>query len=263
MCGGPIESIVSDVSDGSYASLGMYPFDSIVTAWEQLWAVVHGRAPWTPAHLSWTNDVHRDWREPLCVVSHACGWPVAAQLVGQVEVVGAFSLTIPGSRGHEYRSVLIGRDPDVLGRLGEPDLVVAANSQDSLSGWVSLLAGTGLASWPGPIVWTGAHIHSLKALAVGEADLACIDGLSLVHLTNTRPELLAGLHEVGLGPWIPSPAIVVRPDRSQADRQQLAEGFRLAVSDQAIGGPLHFDGFVSLDNAAYEPTLHLIADRGR
>jgi hypothetical protein len=241
-----------------FVSLGMYPFDPIVGAWERLWSVVHQHAPWTPAALTWTGDVQADWRTPHCVVSQACGWPVAAQLQGVVDVVGAFRLTIPDARGHLYRSVLVGSRPDVLERVGEPELVAAANSEDSLSGWVSLLAGVGRHHWPGPVHWTGAHIHSLAALAQGRADLACIDALTLAHLSAANPTLTAGLHPVGYGPWIPSPAIVVRPGTPDEHRRQLADGLRAAVTDPAIGGPLHFDGFVELDHHAYEPTLHLV-----
>jgi hypothetical protein len=241
-----------------YASLGMYPFPSIVAAWQQLWAVVHDHARWTPADLSWTGDVQADWRTPACVVSQACGWPVAAQLPGVVDVVGAFSLAIPGARGHLYRSVLLAREPDAADRFGHPELVAAANSEDSLSGWISLLAAVGLPQWPGPVRWTGAHRHSLEALTRGEADLACIDALTLEHLSATDPALVQGLHPVGHGPWIPSPAIVVRPGTPDGHRRQLADGLRAAAAEPSIGGPLRFDGFVDLDHHAYQPTLHLV-----
>lgn len=246
------------VSTVPYASLGMYPFEWLVPAWEALWRVVHAHAPWTPPELSWTDDVHSDWRTTECVAAHACGWPVAAQLGGLVEVVGAFSLRLPEARGHEYRSVLLARDPAVLDLVGHPGLVAAANSEDSLSGWVSFLAALNRPSWPGPILWTGAHRQSLAALADGQADLACIDALSLAHLVNDRPNLADGLHQVGVGPWVPSPAVVVRAGTPVERRRQLAEGLRAAVADPDIGGPLRYDGFVELDGTAYQPTLHLV-----
>ena len=227
------------VSTPRYASLGMYPFDHLVGPWEDLWSVAHRHAPWTPVGLAWTGDVPGNWRNPTCLVAHASGWPVAAKLPGQVEVVGAFTLTLPGSRGHEYRSVLVARDPGVLARIdSDPNLVAAANSRDSLSGWVGLLA----------------------AVQSGEADRACIDALSLAHIGTRRPDRVAGLHQVGHGPWIPSPAVVVRPGTPPADRALLVEGLQAAVADPAIGGPLGSDGFVELDAAAYEPTLHVAPD---
>ena len=43
----------------------------------------------------------------------------------------------------------------------------------------------------------------------GEADLACIDSWSLALIERQEPELLVGLHRVGLGPLVPTPAITV------------------------------------------------------
>ncbi len=137
----------------------MYPFEPIRAAWDTLWAAVHRSAPWTPATLRWTDDVHATWADPNCVVGQACGWPVAALLRDTVDVVGAFTLTVPGARGHRYRSVLVGRDGRSLVELAAAGAVAVANSADSLSGWISFLAavdasGAG-AEWPGEVIWSG------------------------------------------------------------------------------------------------------------
>jgi hypothetical protein len=99
---------------------------------------------------------------------------------------------------------------------------------------------------------------SLAALAEGAADLACIDALTLVHLSAAQPDLVAWLNTVGRGPWIPSPVVVVRAGIPAGHRHQLAVALHAAVSDPSIGGPLHYDGFVPLDATGYEPTLHLV-----
>lgn len=247
-----------------YASLGMYPFAHLVPVWERLWAAVHRELPWAPAGLRWDGEVQEHWRDPHCAVAHACGWPVAAELGGLVDVVGAFTLALPDSDGHRYRSVLLARDPDVVARATahDPDLgpgpVLAANSRDSLSGWISLLAALGRPSWPGTVRWTGAHVRSLAALRAGQADLACIDSLTLTHLRAVDPGVDAGLQVVGLGPWIPNPAIVVRRATPVAARQALAAALRTAAADPAIGQPLRYDGFVELTAADYEPTTRLL-----
>lgn len=246
----------------AYASLGMYPFPHLVPAWERLWAAVAEQVPWAPSALRWDGEVQEHWRDPACAVAHACGWPVAAQLGDQVDVVGAFTLALDDADGHRYRSVLLATDPDALARAAatepEPGLVLAANSADSLSGWISLLAALGRPSWPGTARWTGAHVRSLAALRAGEAQLACIDSLTLAHLRAVDPEVDARLHVVGRGPWIPNPAIVVRRGTRPEVRRALAGALRGAVADPAVGRSLRYDGFVELAAADYEPTIRLV-----
>ncbi|MEZ5407490.1 MAG: PhnD/SsuA/transferrin family substrate-binding protein [Acidimicrobiales bacterium] len=245
-----------------YASFGMYPFPHLVPAWERLWAVVRQETSWAPDRLRWEGEVQDHWRDPACAAAHACGWPVAAELGELVDVVGAFTLALPDADGHRYRSVLLAADPGAMARATAPDpdteLVLAANSADSLSGWISLLAALGLASWPGAVRWTGAHVLSLAALRGGEAHLACIDSLTLAHLRAADPAVDAGLHVVGTGPWIPNPAVVVRRGMPAATRRALAAALRTAVGDPAVGRPLCYDGFVELSAADYEPTTRLV-----
>ena len=62
----------------------MYPFEPVRPAWETLWTAVHRSAPWTPATLRWSDDVHDTWTDANCVVAQACGWPVAALLRGKL-----------------------------------------------------------------------------------------------------------------------------------------------------------------------------------
>ena len=113
-----------------------------------------------------------------------------------------------------------------------PDTTVAANSDDSLSGWVSLQAATvGVGRpWPGRIHWTGAHIESVRAVRAADADLASIDELTWAHLRRLEPGLVDRLHVVGRGPWIPSPAIVTSTGRVD----ELRHGVR-----RRDGGPGH------------------------
>ncbi len=245
---------------GAYASLGMYPFPHLKPAWERLWAAVAQQAPGVPGALRWDGEVQDHWRDPACAVAHACGWPVAAQLADQVDVVGAFTLALDDADGHRYRSVLLGTGPDALARAAgaDPHLVLAANSADSLSGWISLLAALGRPSWPGTVRWTGAHVRSLAALRAGEAQLACIDSLTLAHLRAVDPGVDAGLQVVGRGPWIPNPAVVVRRGTRSEVRQALASALRSAVADPAVGRGLRYDGFVELTAADYEPTTRLV-----
>ncbi len=235
-----------------YACFGMYPFPPLRPAWEQLWAAVRARAPWAPADLNWNGAVQDHWVDPDCVVAHACGWPVATRLSPTVAVVGAFTLALPEADGHRYRSVLVAARPGLLESFVTPVTTVAVNSDDSLSGWISLRAATvgTRQPWPGPVRWTGGHLASMRAVHDGAAELASIDELTWAHIRRQFPGLTADLHVVGRGPWIPSPPVITTTARVDDLRQAFAD----AMSDPATRparAELLLAGFVALDDAEY------------
>jgi ABC-type phosphate/phosphonate transport system substrate-binding protein len=223
----------------------MYPFDDLRPAWERLWARVTARLSWAPGPLRWSGAVQEHWTDPSCTVAHACGYPVAATLSDR-PVVGAFSLALPDADGHRYRSVLVSND-----RGGRR---FVANSEDSLSGWISALDVD-----RGDVTFTGSHEASLTALAAGHADIAMIDELTLAHLRRLRPELTADLVERGRGPWIPSPAIVAPSSATAARIDELRAAFADAIEgDPDTRATLLLDGFVALDRPDYLPVLELV-----
>lgn len=240
----------------------MYPFDAVRPAWERLWSAVHQRAPWTPSSLRSDGDVHDHWSDPACRVAQACGWPVVTALRGVVEVVGAFSLALDGADGHRYRSVLLANRPGSVADFARVGTVAAVNGGDSLSGWVSLVAATvgPGQTWPGSVRWTGGHVESLRLIGGGGADIASVDALSLGFVRRHHAHLLAGLHEVGRGPWVPSLPIVTRAGTPAP----LVSDLRDAFTD-ALGAPeladvrdaLFLDGFVALDDGDYRPLVDL------
>jgi ABC-type phosphate/phosphonate transport system substrate-binding protein len=161
--------------------------------------------------------------------------------------------------------VLVGRDRRELSELVDAGAVAVANSADSLSGWISFLPAAREAGatdgWPGEVIWSGAHIESLRHLGDGRADVACIDAISLAHVKRLYPELVAGLHEIGNGPLVPSPPVIVPAETPSAIVDSLRDAFTWAVSDPAVAeasGALCIDGFVSLDHAEYATTLQLV-----
>jgi ABC transporter, phosphonate, periplasmic substrate-binding protein len=247
-----------------YAVLGMYPLAPLRPAWSRLWAAVHALEKWTPPTLTWVDDVRPTWTDPACVVAHACGWPVATHLRDHVDVVGAFSLELPEASGHRYRSVLLASRSAPLPTFVTPSAVAAANSDDSLSGWICLRAATvGGGDWPGAVTWTGAHVASLEALQERRADLIAVDPLTLAHVRRHRPDLVAGLHVVGHGPLVPSPPIVVPRGTSHDRIAGLRDALSTAVATPAVAAraDLLVTGFVGLDHDAYDRLLELTAVR--
>jgi ABC-type phosphate/phosphonate transport system substrate-binding protein len=213
----------------------MYPFVSVTWAWEEIWAAAHRHARWTPETLTWSGDVHARWSDPACVVTQICGGPFATVHHRDMHLIGTLALDIPEADGGRYRSVLLTPHDRDLDRLVSEGTHVVANSDDSLSGWVSLLAATvGVDDdWPGQVTFTGTHHASLSALARGEADLASIDSWSLALIGAEQPELVAGLKRVGLGPWVPTPAITARRGLPLEQVDQLRSALRQALADPA------------------------------
>jgi ABC-type phosphate/phosphonate transport system substrate-binding protein len=241
------------------ASFAMYPFDGLNEAYDAFWADVHRQLPWTPQRLDWTTDVHDTWLSASLVVSQTCGWPLVTHLASRVRPLGSFRMTHDLAEGSRYRTVIVAReDRDVAEFSGE---TAAVNSEISLSGWISLMVavvGPG-SSWGGKVVWTGAHVESLRALQRGDAMVASIDSVSLQHISRLRPELLVGLHEVGYGPLVPGLPLITSAGRSD---EQVAD-LRAAIAEASTRADptLLIDGFDPLDDDGYADLLELGPER--
>lgn len=235
-----------------HAEFGMYPFESVAWAWDALWSAVADRVPWAPERLTRSGDVHARWSDEDCVVTQVCGGPLVVEHRDDLHVVGAFSIDVPHAMPDaRYRSILLSPrrlDADDLTR---PGTRAAANSDDSLSGWISLLAATVGAgnAWPGEVVFTGSHVASVRALALGEADVASIDAWSLALATAEDPDLVAGLHTVGVGPVVPTPAVATRHTGTGSPVTELRDAFDDATTDPELSdalAALRITGFVHL-----------------
>lgn len=245
-------------NSASFVSLTMYPFGALQPAWERLWAAVHELVPWMPSEIRWSGTVLDHSADSDCALVHACGWPVATVLRDRVTVVGAFILAHPGADGHRYRSAVISAYEDDH-RAWSRDTIAAVNSDDSLSGWISLSAAAG-GTWPGTVHHTGAHLQSVQAVVTGDAAVASIDATSWAHIDRLYPELTGRLHVVGHGPWVPSPPLVVPVGTPRPHIDELRRAWAVALAGpttEKARRELLVEGFVPLDNADYDPVLAL------
>ena len=257
-----------DAGSGAIAELGMYPFESVRWAWDALWTAVAARVEWLPPMLAHSGDVHARWADASCIVNHVCGWPLATQHADVHRVVGSFSLTIPEAGGHRYRSTIVSKLPTPLAELDLATTRAAVNHDDSLSGHISLLAAAGVEAWPGPVTVTGAHVESLRALQGGDADVACIDSWSLRLIEREQPDAVLGLHPVGFGPIIPTPAVTVRGlgQAGEAAAESIGNAMIDAIdhaSAKEIRTALMIDGFVRTTIDDYLPVLRLLEQQNR
>lgn len=231
----------------------MYPFPHLREAQSALWSAVRRHLGDAPDELDAATELHAAWHRPDLLAGQTCGWPLVSELEGIVDVIGTFDVIAPFAAAGHYRSVLVAAKPLGLDEWRRnPDTIVARNNHDSLSGWVSLCNAWG--SIPDAVVETGAHLASMRAIAAGRANVACIDGLSYEFITEMEPTTSARLHVIGHGPVIPCLPLVISSQLANR-RDEVRAAFAAAVADPALAGPLaqlRIRGFVPLDAEDYE-----------
>jgi ABC-type phosphate/phosphonate transport system substrate-binding protein len=238
------------------ASLAMYPFAHLRPAYEELWAAVRSRLPFDTPPLNWDLDPHDACRRDDLLLGQTCGWPLINELSAAVDVVGAFDHDVDGAGDGTYCSVIIGRTDQPLAEvLARPDLIVAANSADSLSGWISMhVVAAAHGACLDRVDWTGSHAASIDAVRVGVADIASIDAVSWTHLDHN------GLTVVGHGPRVPSlPLVTAASSPSMTD--DLRQAFADAMADPLLSDTcavLKIRGFVERDFSDYEGLCGLV-----
>ena len=238
------------------ASLAMYPFDELRPHWNHLWEGVRARLPFDAPALEWQLSPDEASRRDDLLLGQTCGWPLVADLAGRVRLVGTFDCDVEGAVDGTYYSLLVSnRDEPVADILRRPGLRVAANSVDSLSGWISLVSvANAHAVKLDAVEWTGAHAVSVVALREGRADLAAIDSVTWTHLDQT------GLSVVGRGPRIPCLPLVTAGSSTDTVVGELRRALAAAVSDPemtASRAALRIRGFLDRELDAYEGVLAL------
>lgn len=240
----------------------MYPLAGLREPYDALWSAVRDRLDSEgvsdlPEHLEWDRDLHQTWADPDLLIGNTCGWPLVTELEGRVAVIGSFDMDVPFAAEGHYRSVLVASRPLALAEWHtRPDTVLAVNTLDSLSGWVSLAHEWGAVP-EAPLV-TGGHLFSMRAVASGSAHVASIDAVSFEHVVRSEP-MTGGLHIVGHGPRVPTLPLVCAL-RNAHLVPTLRHVLAAVVADPTmrdVCAALLIRGFVPLDRSAFDhlPTL--------
>jgi ABC-type phosphate/phosphonate transport system substrate-binding protein len=246
------------------ASWPMYDLPELDLFHDALWSLVRAelaeRGTSTPDRLSHRPRLPEAWTRPDLVVSQACGWPLVTELNRRVTTVGTFRYRVPSAEGGTYRSRIVSRRArsdlelsDLAGR------TAAVNARNSLSGWVSLVAELGRSGgWPGPVLVTGSHAESLRALADGRADIASIDAVTYALVERLRPELVDHLVDVGSGPRVPCLPIIGPAGLSDGQVATWRSALSVAIAGTGaapVRDTLLVEAFAPMDLADYEAAL--------
>ncbi len=239
------------------ASLAMYPFTHLRSAYDSLWDCVRSQLTFAAPELDWDLDPEVACRRDDLLIAQTCGWPLVTDLERTVNVVGTFDCNVADAVDGTYRSVLVSRiDEPLADILRRPGMVVAANSADSLSGWISLQSIAAANDVRLDVVeWTGSHAASIEAVSESRADLASIDAVSWAHLGGR------GLSVVGSGPRVPCLPLVTSRSSTVAVVGELRRAFAAAVCDPAVAeacASLKIRGFLDRTLADYEKLSALV-----
>ena len=90
------------------------------------------------ADVEWHDDLLPHWRDDNLLLSQTCGYPLA-ELLPEVQLVGAFHSVAPGCKDLRYRSWLVVRGEEAHRTLADfYDRRAVCNSADSHSGYNAL-----------------------------------------------------------------------------------------------------------------------------
>jgi ABC-type phosphate/phosphonate transport system substrate-binding protein len=239
------------------AALAMYPFHPLRPSFERLWDEVRSRLSFPAPALDWETEPDDACKRDDLVLGQTCGWPLVTDLATLVQVVGTFDVAVEEAVDGTYRSVLVSSlGSDLPGILHRPDLRVAVNAPQSLSGWISLQA-VALAHDVAldDVEWTGAHARSVEALRAGRCHLAAIDAVSWSFLDQRD------LHVVGQCPRIPCLPLVTSRSSSRTVVGDLRDALTSVVSDPSMAttcATLKIRRFLPREMADYQGVLQLL-----
>lgn len=161
------------------ASLPMYDWPEVVADTRAEWDYLRAGITGLPEVLTTPDDVHSHWRDPALVFSQTCWGPLSQGLIAVLDPLAQPDYSaFEGGRGPLYRSAVVMRHAanDDLARL-LAGRRLAINGYDSLSGYLALREDLrdDPAALALSVLVTGSHRASIRAVAMGQADIATID----------------------------------------------------------------------------------------
>ncbi|WP_175941913.1 PhnD/SsuA/transferrin family substrate-binding protein [Caballeronia sp. BCC1704] len=260
------------------AALPMYNVTPALAAdWRALLDAVHTRLADTLKARGDTlgiadsvSDLTGFWLRDDLLLSQTCGYPLLHALDDRVQLVATPDFDAPGcesgcesgSESGGYRSVLVaGAHVNAASLADCRGLRAVYNDDDSNSG-MNLFRHAVAPFAQGSrffasVAKSGGHLASLHAVAIDKsADIAAIDCVTLAFVRTHRPELAAGVRELGLTASAPALPFIAskRVPRDIVDALAAALSDTVA-QDPALASRLRLKGFVRLTPADYAPIL--------
>ena len=226
------------------ATLPMYAEPELRPAIESWWAGVarHLRdrgVTDVPDALAWSDDRYRAWRSPELLFSQTCGHPLVHSVGESVQIVATPHYEVPGCEGPSYRSFILVPENLKARNVGElRGTRLAVNGRDSWSGyrvWSRILSESlEVEEYFGPIVITGSHRESVRAVREGRADVCAVDCVSHALLGDRAPGELAGTRILGRSPLQPALPFITGAATTEGELARIREGLFAALADSEL-----------------------------
>ena len=192
-----------------------------------------------PDALTWSDDRYREWRAPDLLFSQTCGHPLVHSVGNSVQVVATPHYEASGCEGPTYRSFILVREDIKARDVGElRGTRLAVNGRDSWSGyrvWSRILSEPlEVEEYFGPIVITGSHRESVRAVREGRADACAVDCVSHALLGDRAPDELAGPRILGRSPPRPALPFITGAVTTQRELARIREGLFTALADSEL-----------------------------
>ncbi|SLN57566.1 ABC transporter, phosphonate, periplasmic substrate-binding protein [Falsiruegeria litorea R37] len=233
------------------AMLGMYDMPALQDANDAFWAAIRTHLGDGPEMLDRERDFWDIWHDPSMVFSQTCGMPYRTKLHGTVTLIGTPDYGLPDCPPGYYYSTFVARsdDPRPLDELVTGTF--AYNEPLSQSGWAAPtthLHSLGLKV--DTLLQSGGHALSAKAVAEGRADLAALDALTWVLLTEHEPNLASKLRVVTRTEPTPTLPFVTAQSHDPAP---IAAAVRAAIAamDEDTRQLLHIRGLIDIPAEVY------------
>ncbi|MEM1430720.1 MAG: PhnD/SsuA/transferrin family substrate-binding protein [Pseudomonadota bacterium] len=236
------------------AALPMYDRPELRGATDRFWTAIaerlHALGIEAPPALEGPGDLWSLWRSPDLLLAQTCGLPYRAVLHGKVALVGTPDYALPGCPPGYYGSVIVVR----AGESGIPSRYAGArlayNEPLSQSGWAAPIAWAGPRGLNfGPLVQTGSHLASARAVEAGEADIAAIDAVTW-RLLKRYDTVASGLREIAFTEPTPGLPLITAAAR---DPRPIASAVAAAIATlpRADATALGIAGLVPIPAEAY------------
>ncbi len=238
----------------------MYDYPELRDATDAWWrAISHHAGVAIP--LSRPDDFAQAWQNTGLAFSQTCGYPFTHSFRGQLGLVGTPHYAVPGCEDFHYSSFVYAREArapaDYRGA------IAAVNTPDSMSGMLALKLFFVDHAVDGKFFATsclsGGHLNSLQMLQDGVADVCAIDAICVEYARRHRPELLAGLHELGQTSQVPGLPYVTK----DTDVARWQRAVQAAVADpvlESVRATLMIGGFTATVPSRYDVILELEAE---
>lgn len=233
------------------ASLGMYDRPETADANDRFWNAIRQRLGFGPTHLTRDRNLWDIWQSPDLLFAQTCGMPYRTRLHDKVQLIGTPDYGLKGCAPGEYYSVFVVRDDAPFQRI--EDLAgcrFAYNEPLSQSGWAApRLHMDGLGLSLGPLVQTGAHVASARAVAEGRAEACALDALTW-QMIRAHDDFARVLRVIGCTAPTPTLPYISAKGRNRAQISAAVAGAiaDLAPTDRAR---LHLRALIDIPAGAY------------